>query len=484
MCCFFLQFLLLKILICSSYQLSWSDILLPAGCLVIHITNTIHMKEKKKHPIHYTVFHPNILIGVNTELKLAEQRLYMEVLNFNHLAEPDRLDYEIPYEFITHSTDKKVIQKKAHQEFTRIAEVLQKRVFRLDKEFMQTYFNEKYAVTFNPFPVIKYKEKHFQVRLNEYLKAILVKLEIGFTKGDIELLRTFRSEYSFLMYWLIRKQQWKQRGGMLEFTVEGLKKALGCEDQYKGRFNNFKARVLDVVYQEFKGTWVEFEYEIIRGGKGGKAIQAIRFYFKNDAQQERTLTTVAQYEWEAELLRYGVQERDVWRIRDWVNTSAPLKDDYIWDSFYVETCIKIAQEHYRSKRQQQKIKQIQNMANYIYAALTNGWWLPEIEFRRSELQKKSLSILMQSATKRSVSSTAADAPEDTTIAMLMKPTSYTAECQTQIPFAAAKPKFTMPYADFQATYRAYCEATGETVSEADFATRLGYVIAGDVVEKR
>lgn len=444
----------------------------------------IHMKEKKKHPIHYTVFHPNILIGVNTELKLAEQRLYMEVLNFNHLAEPDRLDYEIPYEFITHSTDKKVIQKKAHQEFTRIAEVLQKRVFRLDKEFMQTHFNEKYAVTFNPFPVIKYKEKHFQVRLNEYLKAILVKLETGFTKGDIELLRTFRSEYSFLMYWLIREQQWKQRGGALEFTVEGLKKALGCEDQYEGRFNNFKARVLDVVYEEFKGTWVEFEYDIVRGGKGGKAIQALRFHFKNDAQQERTIVAVAQYEWETELLRYGVQERDIWRIRDWVNTSAPLKDEYIWDSFYVETCIKMAQEHYRSKKQQQKAKQIQNMANYIYAALVNGWWLPEIEFRRSELQKKSLAMLVQSGTKRSAAPVAADVTEDAAVSSLIKPITYAVERQAEIPFAAAKPKFTMPYSDFQATYRAYCEATGEAVSEADFATRLGYIIAGDVVEKR
>ncbi|WP_448518483.1 RepB family plasmid replication initiator protein [Rhodoflexus sp.] len=436
------------------------------------------MKDKKKHPIHYTVFHPNILIGVNTELKLAEQRLYMEVLNFNHLAEPDRLDYEIPYEFITQSTDRKVIQKKAHQEFTRIAEVLQKRVFRLDKEFMQMHFNEKYAVTFNPFPVIKYKEKHFQVRLNEYLKAILVKLETGFTKGDIELLRTFRSEYSFLMYWLIREQQWKQRGGLLDFSVEDLKKALGCENQYEGRFNNFKARVLDVVHEEFKGTWVEFEYEILRGGKGGKAIQGIRFHFKNDSQQERILIPVSHYEWENDLRRYGVQERDVIRIRDWVNLAAPLKDDYIWDVFYVETCITIAQEHYRGKKQQPKSRPIQSMANYIYAALVNGWWLPEIEFRRSESQRKSLALLVQAPIRQAAQQTSDFAPKATSLS------GQVLERQAEIPFAAAKPKFTMPYADFQATYQAYCEATGEAVSEADFASRLGYVIVGDVVEKR
>lgn len=429
--------------------------------------------KKKKHPIHYTVFHPNVLIGVNTELKLAEQRLYMEVLNFNHLAEPERLEYEIPYEHITHISDKKVLQKKAHQEFMRIAEVLQKRVFRLDKEFMQTHFNEKYAVTFNPFPVIKYKDKHFIVRLNEYFKAILVKLEIGFTKGDIELLRTFRSEYSFLMYWLIREQQWKQRGGVLQFTLEDLKRALGCENEYQGRFNNFKARVLDTIYEEFKGTWVEFEYEILRGGKGGKAIQGIRFHFKNDAQQEQLLLAISKYEWENELLRYGVQERDVLRIRDWVNQAAPLKGEYVWDSFYVETCIKIAQEHYRL-RKQQGTKPIQNMASYIYAALVNAWWLPEVEFRRLESHRKSLEMLRRSANvskmvQREIPP-AEQSEQSTILAQLLAA-------------PAPKPKFTMPYTDFQATYQAYCQTTGELLTEIEFAARLGYVINGDVVEK-
>jgi hypothetical protein len=89
-------------------------------------------------------------------------------------------------------------------------------------------------------------------------------------------------------------------------------------------------------------------------------------------------------------------------------------------------------------------------------------------------------MLVQSRVKRSE----APAAEDTITSPIIKPTNYSVERQAEIPFAAAKPKFTMPYSDFQATFRAYCEATGETVSETDFAARLGYIIVGDVVEKR
>ncbi len=437
-------------------------------------TVKVEKTDKKRHPIHYTVFHPNVLIGVNTELKLAEQRLYMEILNFNHQAEPDRLDYEIPYEFITHSTDPKVIQKKAHQEFTRIAEVLQKRVFRLDKEFMQTHFNEKYAVTINPFPVIKYKEKHFQVRLNEYLKAVLVKLEMGFTKGDIELLRAFRSEYSYLMYWLIRREQWKHKAGVLDFALDELKKELGCTDQYEGRFNNFKARVLDVVHEEFQGTWVEFDYEILRGGKGGKAIQKILFKFGTDFQQEQKLALAEnRYAWEGELLQLGIGEKEVLRFRDFVANQQPLKDGQVWDSFYVHTCLAIARENYRNKRLNLQAKKIANMANYLYSALVQGWWVKEVEFRRQ----------LASQPARPPASLFAELPAKVKLSPESVQVTVDQPIKGSIELAPPRTRFRLPYADFMETYRAYLSISKEPMSEPDFAAKLGYKISGDYVEK-
>jgi plasmid replication initiation protein len=430
--------------------------------------------DRRRNPIHYTVFHPNVLIGANTELKLAEQRLYMEILNFNHQSEPDRLDYDIPYEYITHSTDRKVIQKKAHQEFTRIAEVLQKRVFRLDKEFMQAHFNEKYAVTINPFPVIKYKEKNFQVRLNEYFKAILVKLETGFTKGDIELLRTFRSEYSYLMYWLIRREQWKHKAGVLDFALEDLKKELGCTDQYEGRFNNFKARVLDVVYEEFQGTWVEFDYEIVRGGKGGKAIQKILFKFGNDFQQEQKLALAEKrFAWEEDLLQLGISEKDVLRFRDYVVNQQVLKEGVYWDSFYVQACLSIARENYRNKRLNLQAKKIANMANYVYSALVQGWWAKEVAFRRELARRpeQPVTSLFELPAKRKSAPPEAEFGPST--AVLVAPEVA----------APPRPKFQLPYTEFTDTYRAYLSISKEPMNEADFAAKLGYKINGDVVEK-
>lgn len=87
--------------------------------------------KDKKHPVHYTVFQPNILINANTDMRLAETRLYTEVLNFNHKDSPEQLIYKVPYEAITLRTDKDAISRNAKREYMKLTKRFQKRVFDL-----------------------------------------------------------------------------------------------------------------------------------------------------------------------------------------------------------------------------------------------------------------------------------------------------------------------------------------------------------------
>jgi hypothetical protein len=422
---------------------------------------------KKKHPVHYTVYHPNVLIGANNEMRLAEIRLYTEILNFNHQEEPERLIYQIPYEYITQS-DRRQAGKNAVREFMRIAGTLQKRVFTLNKEFMQEHFNKNFPSTIVPFPTINYRDTCFEMELHPYFKKMLTKLELGFTKGDIEFLRTLKHEYSLRMYWLIRSEQWKVGGNMFKMELLGLKEALGCADQYQNAFDNFKRRVIEPVQNEFRGSWVEFEYETVRGGRGGKVVKEVIFNFKNDLEQGRQMQLGFRHPWEDTLIQYGIAERDVVKLRLNVTHEAPLKEGHHWDSFYVVTCIAIAQEHYRERRQNPHSEKIKSMKNYLYKGLVEGWWVAEVWSRRqkAEAVQNALLTLPQMA--------------ETTDGPVAK---ADPKAKKMAPLPPQRDNYKLPYEAFASTYHEYLQVTGEILSETEFAARFGYAIRDNYVEK-
>ena len=119
-------------------------------------------KEEKRHPIGYSVFHPNILVSADMDMNLLERRVYTEILNYNHKNEPNQLVYFVEYENITDSTGRDVV-KNSKREFQRIAESLQKRFIYLDKKIMEAHFGNKFPISFVPFPLIEYEDMGFRV---------------------------------------------------------------------------------------------------------------------------------------------------------------------------------------------------------------------------------------------------------------------------------------------------------------------------------
>ena len=424
--------------------------------------------KPKRHPVHYTVFQPNVLLGANTDLKLAEIRLYTEILNFNHREEPERLVYQVPYEHITQMEDKDAISRKAAQEFRRIAKTLQQRVFELDKDFMKQHFGEDYEISIIAFPVIRYKQGHFEFELNRYFKAILTKLDLGFTKGDIELLRQFKHEASHRLYWLIRYHQWKYKAQSIEVDLPTLKEILGCEGQYE-RYQNFKVRILEPIKEELKGTWVEFDYEAVKGG-WGSAVQSIKFHFNNDIENEKSLKLGTAYDWEETLLKMGIVERDVVKIRHYVTQGQEVKPSCPWDSFYIWACIRIAQDQIKQRNTNAKMEKIKNPASYLFAALTEGWWVEEVsELRKQELHRQQQNEKLQKQLSFFEEET------KTLIAQQKK--------QKDKKVIVAKPIVKIPYQEFKEMHQEFNKQNGQPLSEEEFATYCGYVIKGDFVEK-
>ncbi|MEM7368159.1 MAG: replication initiation protein [Bacteroidota bacterium] len=410
----------------------------------------------KKHPVHYTVFQPNILINANTDMKLVETRLYTEILNFNHKDAPDQLVYKVPYEAITHRTDKDAISRNAKREFMKLTKRFQKRVFDLDEEFMKTHFGEEYPASIVAFPTIRYQDSCFVIEINRYFKAIMVRLELGFTKGDIELLRTFIHTYSHRLYWLIRHYQWRPNTNSLKIGLAELKSSLGCEGRYE-RFQNFKTRVLEPIQKEFRGTWVEFEYETIRGGRGG-AVKEIIFKFSNDFEQTKKLKLGAAYDWEHTLANYGIASREIIRIRQWVLEGAELKNGYNWNNYYVNAVIQLVKEAFVRKTQNKHATPIKHMGAYLHKMLTQGWLIEQVENMRKEGAE----------------------PETAQLDVFKQFENMQAAASYQ---KSQKQTFSTSYASFKEMYELHKEIHQVEISEAEYAFDLGYEIQGEVVVK-
>jgi len=327
--------------------------------------------------------------------------------------------------------------------------MFQQRVFDLDEEFMRTHFGKKYPASIVPFPVISYEDNGFEITLEPHFKQILLRLEIGFTKGDIDLLRSYRHTYSHRMYWIIRQNQWRESEITLE--IEKLKEALGCPGKYKS-FQNFKRRVLQPIQEEFKDTWVEFSYTLIRKGRGGAAT-AITLRFQKDLHQEEALQLGKVYHFEKVLASYQIHEREIKKIRQKVTMKESLHDDFHWSEKYVQTVIDLVKESYRLRKKIKGGNQIRKMGPYILKVLNEGWYVDRVKDRWKAIEKAKASQL--------------DMFED----------------QPKNEIEESKEQYRTSYESFREMYELHVEIHGEDITETEYADRLGYRIEGDTVVK-
>ncbi|MEI8209900.1 MAG: replication initiation protein [Methylococcales bacterium] len=104
------------------------------------------------------------------------------------------------------------------------------------------------------------------------LKPYLLQLKGNFTSSKLEMLLSFKSQYTMRMYTLLKQyERLKER----ELDLQLLRSTLGIgKDQYK-RYNDFKKDILESTQKELKAkSDLTFEFDEI---KYGRRVGAIRF---------------------------------------------------------------------------------------------------------------------------------------------------------------------------------------------------------------
>jgi hypothetical protein len=337
--------------------------------------------EDPKHPIKYTIFLPNILINfARTELKGYEIGVYNEILNENHKEAPEQLTYKVPYENIYGRITKNIARDKK-----RIAKTLQGKSIYLDKKYMEAVYGEGSARTVVIFPEISYEDDHLEIHLHPKFKKLLTIFDFGFTKGDIETLRKFKHDISHPFYWLARQKQSFQRNWVV--SVEEFRDVLGISGYDDWR--NFRKRIMNSIEDDMKGTWMEFDIQYKKKGKGG-SVKEIEFNFKNGPIEEKN-TPIGSEKWEAMLQRMNINEQAIKTIRGCVNVGLedilPDGRKIIWDVNYIVWSAEAAKVEFDKKAKNSNLKQIENLAAWFIEGIRKGYWLNYVEDKRKKLFK-------------------------------------------------------------------------------------------------
>lgn len=113
--------------------------------------------------------------------------------------------------------------------------------------------------------------------LNPLFKPYLLQLaEKGnFTKTRVDELKYLKANHAHKLYWLLSEYR---AFGSRTFTLADLRFRMGIgAEEYKGRFDNFKAKVLDPAQQALAKTELAFELEVLRKKQ---TVQQLRFTFR------------------------------------------------------------------------------------------------------------------------------------------------------------------------------------------------------------
>src|SRR5664280_1310505 len=220
--------------------------------------------KKKSLPSSLIVTQSNHLVEARYNLSLGEQRLILAMIA---KIQPDDEDFK-PYKVsIGELADFLGIAKgSAYHECKKITKSLLGRVLEIQEpgRLLQTGWVSS----------ADYIDGTGMVNLSfdPLLKPYLLQLKGNFTSSKLEMLLSFKSQYTMRMYTLLKQyERLKER----EVELQKLREILGIgKEQYK-LYSNFRDRVLEPTKEELKlKADLYFEFDEI---KYGRRVGAIRF---------------------------------------------------------------------------------------------------------------------------------------------------------------------------------------------------------------
>ena len=220
--------------------------------------------KKKSLPSSSIVTQANGLVSARYALPLAEQRLILAMIA---KIQPDDEDFK-PYrisvgelaEFIG------VAKGSAYLECKKTTENLLKRVLKIDEPDGLLQINWVSSA--------KYIDGSGMVNLSfdPLLRPYLLKLKGNFTSCKLEMLLSFKSQYTLRMYNLLKQYE---RLNEREIELELLRDILGLRKDLHAEYSDFKRNILKPVQNELaEKADLTFEFNEI---KYGRSVGAINF---------------------------------------------------------------------------------------------------------------------------------------------------------------------------------------------------------------
>ena len=204
-------------------------------------------------------------------------------------------------------------------------------------------------------------------RFNDAIRPYLLQLRDNFTKAEIKHLQKLKSVSSHRIYWLLK--EYAAFGRRTVGLVE-LRNLLGLTTEYEGRFDHFRARVLDRAQQELLETDMPFTYEMTRQGK---SVSEIRFLFAPAASGLLSLPISGGQGWEVALLAIGVSAKSLTQIKTQLEAGY-YQEEYI--HFVMERVV-----------EQGRLGKVKKQAGAVYKALTEGYLLADYEQTQKDKSK-------------------------------------------------------------------------------------------------
>jgi hypothetical protein len=218
----------------------------------------------------------NALINSPFELTTLEWRAFTALLQRISPDDEELKEHFIP---VAELVDAGKGGGKAYAQIVELSDQITERKLRVEQLGPNGERMKKPDYRLIPFLALaSYVEKRGGVVLvlNPLFRPYLLQLaEKGnFTKSRVAELKHLKGSYAFKIYWLLSEYR---TFGQRTFTIAELRFRLGIkDDEYKGRFDNFKAKVLDKTQRELAKTDLAFGMELIRKGV---TVEQIRFTF-------------------------------------------------------------------------------------------------------------------------------------------------------------------------------------------------------------
>jgi len=242
--------------------------------LIFTIGNLLYfmakLKKKSYLPSSLIVTQSNKLVEARYNLPLGEQRLILTMIARIQPDDEDFKEYRINVKEFADFLG--IDNNSVYREFDKITTAIMTRVLILEESDgplkVGWVSSAKYIVN----------EGAVLLCFDPKLKPYLLKLKGNFTSSRLEMLLSFKSQYTARMYNLLKQyEHLKER----EIELELLREILGIRKDQYALYSNFKKDILESTQKElFSKADMYFEFEEIKHGRRVGAL-SFRIFTKN-----------------------------------------------------------------------------------------------------------------------------------------------------------------------------------------------------------